>query len=88
MHAYMHAKLVQTGPAPVTHGLWPTRLLCPWDCQERILEGVAISVSLVFVILFRVTLLLNGRAAFKGFETSRTLLSLVLSSSDFHSEKL
>ena len=88
MHAYMHAKLVQTGPAPVTHGLWPTRLLCPWDFQERILEWVAISVSLVFVILFRVTLLLNSRAAFKGFETSRTLLSLVLSSSDFHSEKL
>ena len=88
MRACMHAKLGQTGPAPVTHGLWPTRLLCPWDFQERILEGVAISVSLVFVIFFRVTLLLSSRTAFKGFETSRTLLSLVLSSSDFHSEKL
>ena len=28
-----------------THGLWPTRLLCPWDLQARILEWVAISSS-------------------------------------------
>ena len=28
-----------------THGLWPTRLLCPWDLQARILEWVAISFS-------------------------------------------
>ena len=27
------------------HGLWPTRLLCPWDFQARILERVAISFS-------------------------------------------
>ena len=23
------------------HGLWPVRLLCPWDCSGKILEGVA-----------------------------------------------
>ena len=28
-----------------THGLYPTRLLCPWNLQARILEWVAISYS-------------------------------------------
>ena len=29
------------------HGLRPTRLLCPWDFQARILEWVAISISIL-----------------------------------------
>ena len=27
------------------HGLWPTRLLCPWDFQARILELAVVSYS-------------------------------------------
>ena len=27
------------------HGLWPTRLLCPWDSPGRILEWVAMPSS-------------------------------------------
>ena len=48
MRACVHAKLVQSCPTLVTHGLLPTRLFCPWDFQERILEWVVISFSLVF----------------------------------------
>ena len=31
----------------VIHGLQPTRLLCPWDFQARVLEWVAISLGYV-----------------------------------------
>ena len=67
IRACVHAKLVQSCPTLVTHGLLPTRLFCPWDFQERILEWVVISFSLVFVIFCRVTLLLNSRAAIQRF---------------------
>ena len=33
------------------HGLQPTRLLCPWDFQARILEWVAVSFSIAACVM-------------------------------------
>ena len=37
----VHAKSPQSCLTVRPHGLQPTRLLCPWDSQARILEWVA-----------------------------------------------
>ena len=36
---------LQSCPTLQPYGLWPARLLCPWDIQARILKWVAISSS-------------------------------------------
>ena len=49
MHFFLFSCLVFSGQVLLdslrSQGLWPARLLCPWNFQARILEWVVISLS-------------------------------------------